>query len=146
MKSLTEYVVRHREAGISKTILLPASEDESQTCCYYTLTHSEIKREALPKSLAKRLPFYPIPVMLIAQFAVHKNSQRQGLGKMMLIRALEHAYEINKYLPSFAVIVDTLGDGVESFYAQYDFQKLNIHSHRTRLFLPMKTVAQLCEV
>nr|WP_132702799.1 hypothetical protein [Reinekea marinisedimentorum] len=65
---------------------------------------------------------------------------------MMLIRALEHAYEINKYLPSFAVIVDTLGDGVESFYAQYDFQKLNIHSHRTRLFLPMKTVAQLCEV
>lgn len=144
-KFLHEFAVRHREAGISKTMLLTASEDESQICCYYTLTHSEIKRETLPKPLAKKLPFYPIPVMLIAQLAVHKYAQGQGLGKVTLIRALEHAYEINKHLPSFAVIVDALDDGVEGFYAQYGFQKLDIHGHRTRMFLPMKTVEQLCE-
>jgi GNAT superfamily N-acetyltransferase len=112
---LKGFAVRHRDAGISKAMLLPASEDESHICCYYTLTHSEIKRESLPKSLAKKLPFYPIPVMLIAQLAVDKDAQGQGLGKVALIRAMEHAYEVNKYLPSFAVIVDALDHGVEGF-------------------------------
>ncbi len=140
---LWQYAVRHWEAGISKTMVLPTREDASAICAYYTLSHTGIERESLPPARAKKLPHYPVPVMLIAQLAVHQAAQRQGLGKVTLIAALRHAYDVNVHLPSYAVVVDALDDGVQGFYEQYNFQSLGTHNYRTRLFLPMQTVAQL---
>ena len=140
---LQQFAVRHRDAGISKTMVLPAKEDEGEICACYTLSHTEIERRSLPQKLAKKLPHYPIPVMLIAQLAVHREAQGHGLGKVSLIRALNHAYDVNLHLPSYAVVVDALDEGVQRFYEQYGFKTLDAHNHRMRLFLPMKTVAQL---
>lgn len=140
---LRQFAVRHRDAGISKTMVLPSKEDEANICAYYTLSHTEIERRTLPQKLARKLPHYPIPVMLIAQLAVHTEAQGHGLGKVSLIKALQHAYDVNLHLPSYAVVVDALDDGAQEFYEQYGFQVLDAHNSRTRLFLPMKTVAQL---
>lgn len=138
---LQQFAVRHRDAGISKTMVLPSKEDEANICAYYTLSHTEIERRNLPQKLARKLPRYPIPVMLIAQLAVHTKAQGHGLGKVSLIKALQYAYDVNLHLPSCAVVVDALDDGVQGFYEQYGFQVLATHNSRTRLFLPMKTVA-----
>lgn len=80
-KELNDFIrqsaVRHRDAGIGKTLVLPAPMNGGQKadiCCFYTLTHCEINRETLLLSLAKKLPRYPIPVMLIAQLAVHNDA------------------------------------------------------------------------
>lgn len=140
---LWQYAVRHKEAGISKTMVLPAKDNEADICAYYTLSHTEIERMSLPEKLAKKLPHYPIPVMLIAQLAVHKAAQGYGLGKVSLIRALQHAYEVNLHLPSYAVVVDAIDVAVQGFYEQYGFQVLDTDNHSARLFLPMKTAAQL---
>ncbi len=140
---LQQFAQRHRDAGISKTMVLQDGDERATICAYYTLSHTEIKRQSLPQSLAKKLPHYPIPVMLIAQLAVHKNVHGQGLGKVTLVSALEHAYNINLHLPSYAVIVDALDEGVQCFYEQYGFQVLDHSAKHTRLFLPMKTVSQL---
>ena len=140
---LQQYAVRHMGAGLSKTMVLPSQENEARICAYYTLSHTEIKRQTLPQSLAKKLPHYPVPVMLIAQLAIDTKVQGQGLGKITLIRALQHCYEINRHLPSYAVVVDALDGGVQGFYEQYGFKVLDTHNHRIRLFLPMKTVARL---
>ncbi len=150
-KELNDFIrqsaARHRDAGISKTLVLPtlAGEDEkADICCFYTLSHTEIERETLPKPLAKKLPRYPIPVMLIAQLAVHTEAQSQGLGKITLIQALKHCLEINKHLPSHAVVVDALDKGVQAFYEQYGFKALDHHGQgRVRLYLPMSTIAEL---
>lgn len=140
---LQQFAVRHRDAGISKTMVLPSKEDEANICAYYTLSHTEIERRNVPQKLARKLPHYPIPVMLIAQLAVHTEAQGHGLGKISLIKALQHAYDVNLHLPSYAVAVDALDDGVQGFYEQYGFQVLDTQNSRTRLFLPMKTVARL---
>jgi predicted GNAT family N-acyltransferase len=147
--------VRHRDAGISLTMVLPetipldevssevSADNPINVCAYYTLSHSEIKRDSLPKEFAKKLPRYPLPVILIAQLAVHKTIHGNGLGKTTLICALEHALRINQHLPSYAVIVDALNDEVQSFYKQYGFQNLYRHNERMRLYLPMQTITRL---
>lgn len=130
-------------------MVLPEDAQQSgkaNICAFYTLSHTEIKRETLSDALAKKLPRYPIPVILIAQLAVHRAVQGRGLGKFTLIHALEHCHQINAHLPSYAVIVDALNDEVQAFYEQYGFQFLYRHGERARLFLPMNTVAQLFRI
>lgn len=140
---LQQFAVRHSEAGISKTMVLPVAANNAEICAYYTLSHTEIKRQTLPKTMAKILPHYPIPVMLIAQLAVHKDAHGKGLGKVTLIKALKHCFEINAHLPSYAVVVDALDDSVQDFYQQYGFMPLEHHEGRVRLFISMQTIAQL---
>ena len=142
---LSGSAARHREAGNSRTMVLPEDGgcEKLENCAYYTLTHTEKKREVLPDALAKKLPRYPIPVILIAQLAVHTNFQGKGLGKTTLICALEHAFLINQHLPSYAVVVDALDAQVQAFYEQYGFQVLHQHQGRVRLFLSMNTLSQL---
>lgn len=140
---LQQFAVRHREAGISKTMVLPEQDNQAVICAYYTLSHTEIERHTLPKAVARKLPRYPVPVMLIAQLAAHKDAQGQGLGKITLVRALNHCLDIHAHLPSFAVVVDALDNGVKGFYEQYGFMSLDHYDGRTRLFISMSTVAQL---
>ena len=140
---LQQFAARHRAAGISMTMVLPAEENKADICAYYTLSHTEIKRQTLPEPVAKKLPYYPVPVILVAQLAVNRKVQRQGLGKITLIRALGHASEINKHLPSYAVVVDALDNQVQEFYEQFGFTALDIHSKRKRRYMTMQTVKQL---
>lgn len=140
---LWQFAAKHRTAGISKTMILPALDPPSAICAYYTLSHTEIERQTLPIALAKKLPCYPVPVLLIAQLAIHKALQGQGLGRDTLIAALQHSLRINSHLPSFAVVVDALSNGVEAFYRKFGFAELDRHNGRVRLYLPMCTIEKL---
>lgn len=144
---IQRYAAKHMEAGISTTMLLPASHalpnGKYPICAFYTIAPSSIAREHLPESRRKKLPCYPIPVFLIAQMAVHSNCKGQGLGKITLIRALKHLWDINDHLRAYAVIVDCLNTNAEGFYSKYGFEVLYRHEGRARMFLPMQTVGML---
>ncbi len=138
---------RHMEVGISRTMLLPATEPlpdgKYPICAFYTITLSLIRHDTLPGDLAKKLPHYPIPVFLIAQLAVHAEYHGQGLGKITLIKALEYLWEVNAHIKAYAVIVDCLNAGAMEFYLKYGFEVLCEHNGRMRLFIRMKTVELL---
>ena len=91
----------------------------------------------------KRLPSYPVPVFLLAQMAVHVECQGKGLGKITLVKALAYLRAIHLHLRAFAIIVDCLNTAAEQFYTKYGFEFLCHHKGRVRMFIPMKTVAQL---
>lgn len=138
---------RLMDAGISKTMVLPASvslpNGKTPICAFYSISPTSIKREDLPDNFAKKLPRYPIPVFLLAQLAVHKEFKGFGLGKVALVNALEYFYNISAHMPAYAVVVDCLNKNAESFYLKYGFQELCKYDERSRLFIPMKQVSEL---
>ena len=138
---------KHMAAGISRTMVLPAAaplpDGKHPICAFYSIAPSQIERETLPKALAKKLPLYPIPVFLIAQLAVHSEFHGRGLGKITLVKALEHLYNINAHMRAYAAVVDCLNQPAQDFYTKFGFDILSNNNGRTRMFMPMKTVAQL---
>jgi GNAT superfamily N-acetyltransferase len=144
---LQNHAVRHMKVGVSKTMVLPATEllpnKKYPVCSFYTVAPSSIKRASLPSNLAKKLPHYPVPVFLIAQLAVDKTLQGKNLGKITLVNALEFLWKINQKMSAYAIVVDCINETVETFYEKYGFYHLYKKSGKSRMFLPMKTVAQL---
>ncbi len=138
---------KHMQAGVSRTMVLPAStpspNQKTPICAFYSIAPCSICRDTLPKALVKKLPRYPVPVFLIAQLAVHREFQGEGLGKICLINALKYLWEINAHMRAYAIIVDCLTDAAETFYAKYGFEVLCEHNGKVRMFLPMKTVVRL---
>lgn len=138
---------KHMKAGISRTMLLPAStvkpSDTHQICSFYTITPGSISRDNLPEEQAKKLPHYPIPIFLIAQLAVHQEHHGKGLGKITLIKALEHLSRIHNEMRAYAVIVDCLDEEAKDFYSKYGFEFLCERNKRIRMYLPMKSVIEL---
>ncbi len=138
---------KHMAAGISRTMLLPASvplpDGKYPICAFYTIAPSSISRKTLPKKLMKKLPRYPVPVFLLGQLAVHSEYHDQGLGKITLIKALEYLWKINSHMRAFAIIVDCLNKTAENFYLKYGFEVLCCRNSRVRLFIPMKIIGQL---
>lgn len=144
---IQRHAARHMDAGVSTTMVMPAIDPSPNgkypICAFYTIAPSSIERESLPDSLRKELPYYPVPVFLIAQMAVHSDCQGLGLGKITLVKALEYLLNINKHMSAYAIIVDCLNEGVEKFYSKYGFEILEYKANRPRMFIPMRVVEQL---
>lgn len=111
---------------------------------YYTLSNSSIPFEYIPEEFKKRLPqsYKSIPTTLLGRFAIDKNFQRQGLGRLLLVDALKRSFDLSNTIGSFAVIVDPIDREAELFYNKYGFIKL---PDSGKMFLPMKTISYLFE-
>lgn len=110
---------------------------------YYTLSASGVDLSDLPPETAARLPHYPVvPVTLLGRLAVDERYHGQGLGEHLLMDALCRSARAATDVASFAVMVDAKNDEARNFYLHFDF--LPFPGIPNRLFLPMKTIAQLC--
>ncbi len=107
---------------------------------FYTLSASSVNLVDLPDRLRKHLPRYPeVPVTLLGRSAVDLAFQGQGIGKLLLVDALQRSYVHSASIAAAAVVVDAKSADAERFYRHFGFQSLC----NARLFLPMKTVAQI---
>ena len=117
----------------------------SNICAYFILAVTSVNHRELPEELAKKLPHYPVPVILLGQLAVDVEYQGAGLGSFCLISAIKYAYVTNNQIPVYAVVVDALNDGVLRFYEKFGFRILlqQRQNLRPRLFLPIREVKRL---
>ncbi|TXK93703.1 GNAT family N-acetyltransferase [Methylococcaceae bacterium CS1] len=143
---LKRYADKNRKLGLSSTWVLPeqqASDSEAKTKlgAYYTLASSTVTQSEIPHD--KKLPAYPVPVVILARIAIDKHYQKQGLGKKTLITALRKAVELTENgLPALGVVLDILNDDALAFYKTFeDFQPFD--NDPMRLFISMKVVKQL---
>lgn len=111
-------------------------------CGYYTLSAFSIELADLPSDIARQLPRYPVvPATLLGRLAVDSRFHGQKLGEFLLLDALQRAYQQADQIASAAVVVDAIDDEARRFYLHFDF--LAFPEHQDRLFLPMRTIAEL---
>jgi GNAT superfamily N-acetyltransferase len=109
---------------------------------YYTVSAFSVVATALPAALQKKLPKYgQIPCTLVGRLAVDLEYRALGVGRHLLIDALQRALLHSGEVASWAVIVDAKDDAALGFYGRYGF--IALPNTPRRLFLAMGTIAEL---
>lgn len=120
-------------------VLVPTAET-TRIAGFYTLSATAIALRELPESFAKKLPRYPlVPAILIGRLARDVNFP--GVGRKLLIDALQRALKHATPIAAAAVLVDAKDDPATSFYQQFGF--LPVSNNSRRLFLPMSVIEKL---
>src|SRR5205823_1272666 len=108
---------------------------------YFTMCAYTVSQNAVPEAARKYIPRYPlVSATLIGRLAVDAGHQRQGIGAVLLVRALRLAYENSSVVGSSMIVVDALDERAAQFYEAHGFTRL---ADSMRLILPMQTVSRL---
>lgn len=142
---LTRFAAKNMGLKLSMTWVLPGEQtvvgQKTSIAAYYTLASCTVTREEIPAD--KRLPGYPVPVVLLARLAVDHHFQGQRLGEKTLVAALRHSVTLTERgLPAMGLILDVLDEDALAFYQRFDLFR-PFTDDPMRLFLPMNIVAQI---
>jgi GNAT superfamily N-acetyltransferase len=111
---------------------------------YYTLSNNSIPLVNFSELIQKRLPksYISIPATLLGRLAIDLKYQGIGIGRILLIDALNRSYGISKEIGSFGVIADPIDKDAERFYEKYGFIKL---PDSRKMFIATQTLKELFE-
>lgn len=125
-------------------VLVPVAQSTT-IAGYYSLSSTAVRLAALPDSVQKKLPRYPlVPATLIGRLAIDQNHQGMRLGERLLIDAMRRSLLASHTVASVAIVVDAKDPTGAAFYLRYGFTPFP--DQALRLFLPMKTIEQLTQV
>lgn len=145
-ESLDRYLKEHATQEIKKRVaaVYVLTPDGKTIAGYYTLSQYAIEAGELSLELVQQLhlPRYDkLPATLLGRLARCKQFKGRGLGELLLMGALKRALKHSRNIASVAVVVDAIDENARGFYRRYGF--IDIPTHSNRLFMPMKTVAQI---
>jgi GNAT superfamily N-acetyltransferase len=110
---------------------------------YFTLCAYAVGQGTVPEAARKHIPRYPlVSATLIGRFAVDVAYQGQGVGGILLARALRLAYDNASIVGSSMIVVDALDDRAARFYEAHGFTRL---VDSMRLVLPLRIITDLIE-
>jgi GNAT superfamily N-acetyltransferase len=136
---LKSKALQHQQKHLSTTNVL--LDSDGAIAGFYTLATGQVDFGDLPAETAKALPRRALPVAVVAWLGVSVNHQGQGLGDLLLARALKDCHQAGRTFAFIAVILDCLNDKTKAFYKRWDFQELPGHPYR--LYLSASTLAAL---
>ena len=94
---------------------------------FITVSSGEMVAEKLAKTLRRRLPAYPLPILRLARLAVDERFQGHGIGRLLLRAMLTLALEMRDRLGCIGVVVDAKPDAV-TFYSSLGFTPIDLSS------------------
>lgn len=135
---LKYFASQDRKRRIGRIFVASIIQPSFDIIGYYTISAASFKREELPRKDAKKLPHYPVPAAIIGRLAVDRSWQGRGIGKFLLMDALDRIVSASKIVAINAIVVDAKNEKAKSFYERYGFTPFP--NAAMRLFIPMKTV------
>ncbi len=138
---LDEFIVRlvsqYEKRNLGRTYVA-VRPGERQVVGYYTLASGAIAFQNLPEVSARKLPKYPVPVVLLARLAVDGSAQGQGLSEGVLLDALDRCLGLADKVGIHAVEVGAIDQPAQAFYEKYGFTALL--DSPLHLYLPLSTI------
>lgn len=133
---------QHIQKGISRTFVLIDTEQAEIVLGFFTLSLCEVRSEKLPPKFAKKYPSL-VPGVKLARLAVAKSSQRQGIGAILMIEAMQRAVVVADNAGIVGLFVDAKDDAAKAYYERYGF--ISLQDKPLEMFLPLQTLAQIIE-
>jgi len=132
----------HVKNGMVAAYLATADGDPS-VLGFYTLGALAVRADLGPRKWQRRgIP--DIPVIYIRAVAVRQDQQGRGLGRALLINAMQRCLGIAEQMGAAAIVLDVFNDAHFdrrwSFYADLGFRPLEDSRNPHRVFIPMSDV------
>jgi ribosomal protein S18 acetylase RimI-like enzyme len=132
---------QHAERGISRTFVL-VDEDAvvpKAILGFFTLNVCQIKSEFLSAAETKKLP-RDVSGVRLGRLAVARAHQRQGIGRILLVAAMQKFVEIFNTAGGVGLFVDAKDQMAKRYYEQFGF--VSLPSNEFEMFLPVKTIQE----
>ncbi len=112
---------------------------ETDVVGYYTLVASQVEQgEATDDVKRGTSKHFPIPVCLIARIAVDRSEQGIGLGRSLLLDALQRTERASRSVAMRAALVHAIDDEAVGFYARFGFRPVS--AEPLTLMVPLEAV------
>lgn len=109
---------------------------------YYTLVASKVEQsEATDDVQRGTSKHFPIPVCLIARIAVDRSEQGIGLGRSLLLDALQRTERASRSVAMRAVLVHAIDEEGADFYARFGFKPAS--AEPLTLMVPLDAVRRV---
>jgi GNAT superfamily N-acetyltransferase len=116
---LKNFALVNNQNGSAKTYVTTKS---GKVVGYYTITIGSVNKETAPHRIGKGLAAHPVPVIIIARFAVDKAHQGHGIGKAIICDALLKIVEAADTIGGRAVLVHAKDAQARNFYEKFGFE------------------------
>jgi GNAT superfamily N-acetyltransferase len=133
---LAKYALQNQAGGGARTYVLARG---SRVIGYYSLAPASVAAEDAPGRVTKGQGRYPVPVILMARFAVDRGEQGKALFRDALRRALAGADAIG----GRAFLVHAKDEDARAFYLRFGME--DSPTNPLHLFLLFKDVRQSLE-
>jgi GNAT superfamily N-acetyltransferase len=118
---LRAYAAQGQRRGANRTFVV--TDPPGRVVGYYSILAAAISHQAATASVARQMSkHFPIPVALIARLAVDLDHQGRGLGRSLLLDAIERIDRASTELGLRAVLVHAIDDAAATFYSRYGFE------------------------
>lgn len=118
---LRRNALRAQQQGSARIRVLTRRGDR-RVLGYYAISPHDTYREDVPRAAAGGLRI--VPGYLVAQLAVDRSLQGQGLGGELLLDALITIAAAARTVGGRLVVVDAVAEGAVAFYERYGFIRI----------------------
>ena len=137
---LTKYALQNQASGGARTYVLTRGE---RVIGYYSLAPGSVVPDEAPARVVKGQGRYPVPVILMARFAIDSAEQGKGLGRALFRDALGRALSGAEAIGGRAFLVHAKDEAARAFYLQFGMEPSPTNS--LHLFLLFKDIRHSLE-
>jgi GNAT superfamily N-acetyltransferase len=115
---LIKYALQNQSASSAQTYVGLVNDS---VVGYYSLAVGQVEYSDASERLRKGLARHPVPIMLLARLAVHKEWQGKGVGRALLRDAILRTVQASEIAGIRALVVHAKDDAAKRYYEQFDF-------------------------